>query len=169
MKMYPKYLFLLAAVTLMFSRVACIESLLEVFGFAFESEMPEEDKATQEMELLNTLWSITQTAAAQATLAAEPTLTLYPTLTPYPTFTAETGLVTITLVSENCTDQYFFADGAWVGFVEAYGTSSFEIKAGEYMLQACTEMEKIHCGNAHLESFTEDTVHRITAHPSCNP
>ncbi len=102
-------------------------------------------------------------------MTPEPTQTLFPAYTPYPTYTLENGMVTVTLISENCTDQYFFADGEWVAFVAAYGTSTFEIEAGEYMLQACMELERTHCGEAGPANFTQNCEWRIYAHPSCNP
>jgi hypothetical protein len=159
MRIKPLLLSLLAAATVMISMLACLDPQL----------LRESIAETEEMQLLTTLWAQTQTAEAQITKTIEPTLTPYPTLTSYPTFTAEAVMVTVTLVNENCADQYFFADGVFVAFVPAYGTSSFEIKAGDYMLLSCVEMEQINCGAPNPESFTEDTVHRIYAHPGCKP
>ena len=159
MRIKPLLLSLLAAATVIITMLACLDPQL----------LRESMAETEEMNLLHTLYAQTQTAEANATKTIEPTITPYPTLTPYPTFTVETGMVTVTLVSENCEGQYFFVDGVWVAFVPAYGTSSFEIQAGDHMLLSCSEMEQIHCGAPNPESFTEDTVHRIYAHPGCKP
>lgn len=164
MKKYRKYLVLLAIQTLLFFSMSCIlSSFLEVIGIYVETIDPEQ----QEMDLLYSL-SLTQTAIAvegttPEAASPETARTQFPTLTP------ESRMVTVTLISENCTDQYFFADGEWVAFVVAYGTSTFEIKAGEHMLQACMDLERATCGAAGPANFTQNTDWRIYAHPSCNP
>ena len=170
MKKYSKYFILLVIQAMLFFSMSCIlSSFLEVVGIYVEPIDPEQ----QEMNLLYSL-SLTQTAIAAEgktpeVVTPEPTLTLFPTYTLYPTYTLENGMVTVTLISESCTDQYFFADDEWVAFVEAYGTTSFEIKAGEYITQACLELERTHCGGAGTANFTQNCNWMITAHPSCNP